>query len=109
MTLTLLPEQPAERMLPEPFFVAECRNEVLHHAKDHPELILLLDALEEVARFSARMRKLYQEANSGPVRAVLGGRYGLTNACEDACGDISALAWDWADDKCGERERRWTP
>lgn len=106
MALHLLPDQPAERRLPEPFYVAKCRNELLHHAKDHPELTIMLEALEEVARFSARMRQLYLEASHGAVRAVLNGRYGLSNACEDACSDISALAWDWADDTYGEREQR---
>jgi hypothetical protein len=45
MALNLLPDQPADRRLPEPFYVAKCRNELLHHAKDHPELTLLLEAL----------------------------------------------------------------
>ena len=90
MALNLLPDQPAERRLPEPFYVAKCRNELMHHAKDHPELTLLLEALEEVGRFSARMRELYLQAEHGAVRAVLNGRYGLSNSCEDACSDISA-------------------
>jgi hypothetical protein len=52
------------------------------------------------------MRALYLLAQHGPVRAILNGRYGLANACEDACADISALAWDWADDNYAERERK---
>lgn len=106
MALNLLPVQPVERSLPEPFYVAKCRAELLHHAKDHPELTLMLEALEKVAAFSVQMRELYLQAQHGAVRAVLNGRYGLSNACEDACADISALAWDWADDTYGERERR---
>jgi len=106
MALNLLPVQPVERTLPEPFYVAKCRNELLTHAKSHPEISLMLEALEEVAAFSAKMRALYLLAQHGPVRAILNGRYGLANACEDACSDISALAWDWADDNYAERERK---
>ena len=106
MALNLLPDQPAERRLPEPFYVAKCRNELITHAKSHPELNILLHALEKVAAFSAEMRQLYLQAEHGPVRAILNGRYGLSNACEDACSDISALAWDWADDTYHIRERK---
>lgn len=106
MALNLLPEQPEERLIPEPFYVAKCRNELLKHAKSHPELTLMLEALDEVTRFAGAMRRLYLRAEHGPVRAILNGRYGLANAAEDACSDMSALAWDWADDTYNRREER---
>ena len=106
MALNFLPVQPVEHSIPEPFYVAKCRNELLGHARNHPELAILLEALEEVTRFAAAIRRLYLQSEHGPVRAILNGRYGLANACEDACSDISALAWDWADDNYAEREER---
>lgn len=97
MALKLSPVQPVEPPLPEPYYVARARDQLLAHAKSHPELVLLLDALDEIARFNGAMRRLYLQSEHGPVRAVLNGRYGLANAAADACDDISALAWDWKD------------
>jgi len=106
MALNFPPVQPVEHSIPEPFYVAKCRNELYAHAKNHPEFHLLIEALEEITRFNIIMRRLWLQSSHGPVRAILNGRYGLANACEDCCADISALAWDWADDTYGEREER---
>lgn len=90
--------------MPEPFYVASARDELLRYASKHPELCLLLDALDEAARFANAIRRIRDQSVYGSVRSVLMGRYGMGNAASDACGDIASLARDWADDQDWESD-----
>jgi len=105
MALKLTPDQPAGSSLPPPLYVSKARHELMRHASGHPEIDLLLEALDECERFAHAIRRLHDQSCYGTVRAVLMGRYGLVNAAEDACGDMSALAWDWADDHAWEGDK----
>ena len=85
--------------LPEPFWIADTEHQFMRDAHDHPDLWVVLQALECLREHWRRMRDLASQATDARIREALAGRYGLADAGDDAALDIRAAGWDWHDER----------